>query len=114
MKILPVRTEFFLAEGKTYRNDEANCRFLRFAKAPKSDEISYSGLSVSTTRLVKRRTRFLLIRHPYKLKRGLIKKGMIKVLYRTACFTANSLQQKDSALLKAGNSDSRVGSLKIG
>ena len=40
MKIRPVRTEFFLAEGRTYRHDEAKSHFSRFAKAPKSDEIS--------------------------------------------------------------------------
>jgi len=78
-----MRTEFFHAEGRTDRHDAANNCFLRFAKAPKRKEISYSGLSVSRSFLVKRRTRFFLVLHPYKLKKtGLFTKEVIKVLYR--------------------------------
>jgi hypothetical protein len=82
--------------------------------APKREEISYSGLSVSRTSLVKRRTRFFLVLYPYKLKKNKIfyKRGD-KGSLQTTCSITNSLQQKDSALLKAGNSKSRVGSLEI-
>jgi len=51
-KIRPVRADFFHAEGRTDRHDEANNRFLRFSKAPESEEMSYSGLSASRTSLL--------------------------------------------------------------
>jgi hypothetical protein len=72
-----VTAEFFHADGRIDRHGEANNCFSQFAETPKSEEISYSGLSVSRTSLVNGRDRFFLVHNPYKLKTGLLKKEVM-------------------------------------
>jgi len=49
MKIHPVEAEMFHADERTYRYDEANSRFLKFANAPKKTaDLIFTGVRPSS------------------------------------------------------------------
>jgi len=74
MEIFPVRPEFIHSKGRRERHDEVNSIFLWSAKSAKIDEISYSGLSVSRTSLVNRRTRLFTCTSSLQIKNRVIQK----------------------------------------